>query len=121
MMFFSACGLSMVAFISDRKEGFWNRSLLAGVKTSEMIFAQSLVHFSVMFIMNIETIATALVLIDMENHGSVALLFTLSMLYGFSGLFFGMFISITTANLSLANAIVLGVSNIMGPISGKSV
>lgn len=118
MAFFTGAGLTIIVFITDRREGFWNRSLVAGVKTSELLLAQAIAHSTFMTFYVAEMYITATLLMDLENQGSMALLILIGLMHACSGLVVGLLLSIYCPNMMVANAAMFGISNIIGPISG---
>lgn len=118
MAFFAGASITIAVFVGDRKEGFWNRSLLAGVRTSEMLSAQVVIHSTIMFFHVAEIFLISLFVMDLKDHGKVALLFSMSWLYSLSGLLVGLLISVLCSDVILANATMFAFSNIVGPLSG---
>lgn len=116
MVFYAAAGLSVAVFIVDRKEGFWNRSILAGVRASEMIFAQVTIHSLLIFIQVIELVVTAEILYKFTISGCMTLLLSVQAL---TGLFFGIFVSIFSPNVMVGNGVILGISTPILCLSGK--
>lgn len=116
MVFYAAAGLSVAVFIVDRKEGFWNRSILAGVRAGEMIFAQVFIHSLIVFIQVVELIVTAEILYGFTISGCMTILLTVQAL---TGLFFGIFVSIFSPNVTVGNGVILGLSSPILFLSGK--
>lgn len=108
MMFYIAAGLTVAIFIADRKEGFWNRTLLAGVTLKEMMLVHVLTHSVVLVLQLVETIFLIFVVFGAENKGShVAVIFLLMML-AYSGMFFGILLSVECNDLREANFVLTG-------------
>lgn len=108
MMFYIAAGLTVAIFIADRKEGFWNRTLLAGVTLKEMMLVHVLTHSVVLIIQLVETIVLIFFVFGAENKGSnIAVIFLLMML-AYSGMFFGILLSVECNDLREANFVLTG-------------
>lgn len=108
MMFYIAAGLTVAIFIADRKEGFWNRTLLAGVTLKEMMLVHVLTHSVVLIIQLVETIILIFLVFGAENKGSnVAVIFLLMML-AYAGMFFGILLSVECNDLREANFVLTG-------------
>jgi hypothetical protein len=113
MMFYIAAGLTVAIFIADRTEGFWNRTLLAGVTLKEMMLVHILTHSVVLILQLLETIFLIAFVFGAENKGSnVAVLFMLMML-AYSGMFFGMLLSVECGDLREANFVLTGIATPM--------
>ncbi|KAG5674741.1 hypothetical protein PVAND_004692 [Polypedilum vanderplanki] len=118
MMFYIAAGLTVAIFIADRKEGFWNRTLLAGVTLKEMMLVHILTHSVVLILQLLETIFLIAFVFGAENKGSnIAVLFMLMML-AYSGMFFGMLLSVECNDLREANFVLTGIATPMVVLAG---
>jgi ABC-2 type transporter len=113
-----AAGLAASIVIDDRKEGFWNRSILAGVRTSEILVAHSIVC---MFIMSLQmtSVVLACTFVKMRFEGSVFLLMAFLMLYGWGGVFFGLLAVNFFSSHMLVQAFFLCASNVTQFLSGN--
>jgi ABC-type multidrug transport system permease subunit len=107
-----------MTFTAERKEGFWNRSLMAGVTASEMILAQVTINSLLIFVQIIETILTAGLVLHLTIRGSLGLLFTMMAFYNWTGLFFGLFVAILSPSYAASNAALFGISTPMIFLSG---
>lgn len=116
MIFFAAAGLSVAVFVVDRKEGFWNRSILAGVKPREMIFAQVLIHCLMISIQVIELMVITKILLEFPFSVSLTILLGVQAI---TGLFFGILVAIFSPNVTVGNASMLGLSSPILYLSGK--
>lgn len=121
MAFFGAAGVAVASFVNDRKEGFWNRSLMAGVTASEMIVAQISIHSVMVLIQVLEMVLTAGYLLHFTIKGSLSLVLTILALYSWTGLFLGLFVSILSSSLMVGNAILFGFSSPMVFLSGMKI
>lgn len=119
MMFYIASGLTVAIFIADRKEGFWNRTLLAGVELKELMLVHVLTHSIVLIIQLVETIFLIAFVFGAENKGSnVAVIFLLMML-AYSGMFFGILLSVECNDLREANFVLTGIATPMVVLAGE--
>ncbi|XP_029173372.1 ABC transporter G family member 23-like isoform X2 [Nylanderia fulva] len=103
LLFFLATTISATLIITDRAEGVWDRSLVQGVKNSEILVAHILTQ-TTLIIIHVTMIMTLFFPIwDVECKGSYFDVFLLMFLDGFAGLMYGFFISVTCKNHTMAN------------------
>lgn len=119
MTFFGAAGLALVTFILDRKDGLWNRTMLAGVKAREAVLAQILINTLFTLMQALQSGITVAIFFDLKIQGSVTLLITILLCYGWAGLFFGLFVSLIVSDMSAGNGMFLACSNLWMLLSGK--
>jgi ABC-type transport system involved in cytochrome c biogenesis permease component len=119
--FYIAGGLTVAIFIADRKEGFWNRTLLAGVTLKELMLVHILTHSTVLILQLVETVFLIAFIFGAENKGSnIAVIFLLMML-AYSGMFFGMLLSVECNDLREANFVLTGIATPMVVLAGAFV
>lgn len=119
MMFYIAAGLTVSVFIHDRKEGFWNRTLLAGVSTSEMMLAHILIHSLVLMIQLLEVVVLVGLVFGPQNRGSFVLVTAIFALLGWAGMFFGLMLSCICPDFMQANLLMTGISQPMIVLAGE--
>ncbi|EFN69285.1 ABC transporter G family member 20 [Camponotus floridanus] len=103
LIFFLATTISTTLIITDRMEGVWDRSLVQGVKNSEILLAHILTQTS-LIIIHVSVIMTLFFPIwDLKCEGSYFHVFIIMFLNGLSGLMYGFFISVTCKTHTLAN------------------
>lgn len=120
MVFYIAAGLTVAVFIYDRKQGFWNRTLLAGVQTSELMLAHIMIQSGILAIQLIEVIVlVSFVFNTPENHGSFFVVILILALLGWSGMFFGLLLSCICTDFMQANLVMTGMSQPMIVLAGK--
>lgn len=119
MMFYIAAGLTVAIFIADRKEGFWNRTLLAGVTLRELMLVHVLTHSIVLVIQLAETIFLIAFVFGAENKGSNAAVIFLLMMLAYSGMFFGILLSVECNDLREANFVLTGIATPMVVLAGE--
>uniref|UniRef100_A0A1A9X055 Uncharacterized protein n=1 Tax=Glossina brevipalpis TaxID=37001 RepID=A0A1A9X055_9MUSC len=94
MVFFLATLMTASVFISERLDGIWDRSLVAGVSTTQMLWAHLFTQLIVMVIQSTEVIVFVGLVFDTYNKGSTVLLIFLLSLNSFCGMLFGLLISV---------------------------
>lgn len=119
MMFYIAAGLTVAVFIHDRKQGFWNRTLLAGVQTSEMMLAHIMIHSIILMIQLLEVIVLVGLVFTTENHGSFFIVVLILALLGLAGMFFGLMLSCVCDDFMQANLVMTGLSQPMIVLAGE--
>lgn len=119
MMFYIAAGLTVAIFIADRKEGFWNRTLLAGVELKELMLVHVLTHSVVLLIQLLETIILVFLVFGAENKGSNLAVVFLLMMLAYSGMFFGILLSVECNDLREANFVLTGIATPMVVLAGE--
>lgn len=89
MIFFLATLITSSIFINDRLEGIWDRTLVGGIKPSEMLLAHIVCQSVVMLIQCLEIVFLAAVVFETSNRGNDFTVVFLLMLLGFAGMCFG--------------------------------
>lgn len=118
MMFYIASGLTVAIFIADRKEGFWNRTLLAGVTLKELMLVHVLTHSVILIVQLLETILLVAFVFGAENKGSNLAVIFLLMMLAYSGMFFGILLSVECNDLREANFVLTGIATPMVVLAG---
>lgn len=108
MIFFLATLITSTIFISDRLEGIWDRTLVAGISTSELLLAHILTQSTVMLIQCAEIVILATFIFDTQNHGDNFTVVLLLLMLGFAGMLYGLFISIFCDSHTMANFMATG-------------
>lgn len=119
MVFYIAAGLTVAIFIFDRKQGFWNRTLLAGVNTSEMMLAHIMIQSIILMIQLVEVLILVGLVFEAENHGSFLIVILIFALLGWAGMFFGLMLSCVCEDFMQANLVMTGISQPMIVLAGK--
>lgn len=119
MLFYLSAGLTVAVFIHDRKEGFWNRTLLAGVSAAEMMVAQICIFSIVMFVQLLEVTILVGLVFDTATQGSFTIVILILALLGFAGMFFGLMMSCVCTDFMQANLLMTGISQPMIVLAGK--
>ncbi|KAL6262617.1 hypothetical protein P5V15_005410 [Pogonomyrmex californicus] len=101
--FFLATTISTTLIITDRSEGVWNRSLVQGVKTIEILMSHILTQSILLVIHASITMCIFFAIYNLECKGSTVTVFFLLFLSSFDGLMYGFFISIMCKNHTMAH------------------
>ncbi|XP_053661277.1 ABC transporter G family member 20 [Anopheles marshallii] len=125
MIFFLATLITATIFITDRLEGVWDRTIVAGITALELLLAHIITQTSIMLLQCLEIILLATFLFDAQNQGSNITVVGLLMLLGFAGMLYGLLISIFCDAHSTANFMATGsfypmiiLCGIMWPLEG---
>lgn len=117
-IFFAAMALTAIQLVLERKDGVFERTLVAGVKTFEFIVSQISTQLLVLAVQVLLSIVTMFYIIDIENKGSVSLVYLITLMQGMVGMALGLVVSAFSHNeseaLAMAMASFLPVSIISG-------
>ncbi|XP_017854545.2 ABC transporter G family member 20 [Drosophila busckii] len=108
MVFFLATLMTAAVFISERMDGIWDRTLLAGVSANEMLWAHLLTQLIIMALQSFEVIMYIGIVFDTYNKGDTTTLIGLLTLTAFCGMLFGLFISVFCKSHTEANFVATG-------------
>ncbi|KAH8388142.1 ABC transporter G family member 20 [Drosophila serrata] len=108
MVFFLATLMTAAVFISERMDGIWDRTLLAGVSATEMLWAHLLTQLIIMALQSFEVIMYIGLVFDTYNNGDTLTLIGLLTLTAFCGMLFGLFISVFCKSHTEANFVATG-------------
>lgn len=84
-----ATGLTALAFIIERRDGLFERSLVAGVDTLQILLAHALVQIFVMVIQIILVLFFTFLVFDIPSRGPFVWVILLLLLQGATGMAFG--------------------------------
>ncbi|KAG8038442.1 hypothetical protein G9C98_006138 [Cotesia typhae] len=105
--FFLATSVSSSIILADRHEGVWNRSLVQGVTTSEILISHLLTQITLIVIQVTLTISFAFTQ-HLECHGSLAAVILLVFFMGVCGMCYGFLVSVLCTSHTVANYITTG-------------
>ncbi|XP_057341035.1 ABC transporter G family member 20-like [Microplitis mediator] len=108
LTFFLATSVSSSIIIADRHEGVWNRSLVQGVKTSEILISHLLTQITVIIVQVTVTTVIAFVQYSLDCRGSLAVVILLIFLMGICGMCYGFLVSVMCTSHTIANYITTG-------------
>lgn len=89
MVFFLATLVTAAVFITDRMDGVWERTLVAGITTPELLMAHILTQSVIVFLQCTEVIFFIGVVFGTQNNGDNLTVIVLLSLTGFAGMLFG--------------------------------
>lgn len=89
MVFFLAALMTAAVFISERLDGVWDRTLVAGVSPTQMLCAHLFNQLIVMFLQSCEVIVYVGIVFNSYNMGDTNLLIFLLTLNSFCGMLYG--------------------------------
>ncbi|XP_068150519.1 ABC transporter G family member 20 [Drosophila tropicalis] len=108
MVFFLATLMTAAVFISERMDGIWDRTLLAGVSATEMLWAHLLTQLIIMALQSFEVIMYIGLVFDTYNNGDTTTLIGLLTMTAFCGMLFGLLISVFCKSHTEANFVATG-------------
>ncbi|XP_072546188.1 ABC transporter G family member 20 [Salminus brasiliensis] len=107
--FYLAVGLTALSFVLERKEGLLDRCWVAGVSSLETMLAHLFSQLLVISVQIILLLVFILLVFKIPNEGSLALVVTLIVLQGVTGISFGLVISSAIDDEQSANQAALGI------------
>lgn len=84
-----ATGLTALAFILERRDGLFERSLVAGVDTLQILIAHALTQILVMFVQIMLVLVFTFMVFDIPSRGPFIWVILLLLLQGCTGMAFG--------------------------------
>ncbi|EFX84768.1 ABC protein, subfamily ABCH [Daphnia pulex] len=127
-VYFIAVSLTTAVFLSERKAGLFDRSIVAGVQMSELMIAHVVNQLIVLIGQTIFVYIFALLVFKISFHGSLALAVLITLLQGLCGMSLGLMIAslcdelTSDIQLSLGSIYVnLFVSGVLWPTEGMPV
>lgn len=125
IIFFLAVGLTGEAFIAEKQDGLLDRSWVAGVLPSEIMFSHIATQFLVLLGQTAITLIFILLVFGIPCTGPVGWLIVLTILQGFAGMCFGFLLSTLFSEQTTAMQCAIGsfypmllLSGIIWPIEG---
>lgn len=104
-LFSVAVYLTSIAMIDDRRSGIWLRALTSGVSPHQFLLSHLIIGTGIMILQSIEFIIyTNLVGEDTGRLSCIVLIPLLIFLVGFSGILFGLCISVVTDSIIMATS-----------------
>lgn len=108
IIFFMAVALTGSAFITEKKEGMLDRSLVAGVTTSEVITAHMITQYVVMVGQTILVLVFMIAVFEVPVRGPLVWAIVITLLQGTCGMSFGFLISVVCSEERNAIQLALG-------------
>ncbi|KYN45392.1 ABC transporter G family member 23 [Trachymyrmex septentrionalis] len=118
LIFCLANTVSTSVIITDRLEGVWNRSIVQGVRTDEILLSHILIQSIIIIIHTAMIMLLYFSIWGLECKGSILDVTILTFLMGFCGLMYGFVISIIWKNYTMANYTSIGSFVILTFLSG---
>ncbi|XP_018316537.1 ABC transporter G family member 20 isoform X1 [Mycetomoellerius zeteki] len=103
LIFFLATTVSTALIITDRSEGVWNRSVVQGVKTEDILLSHILIQSISIAIHTAMIVLLFFPIWGLECKGSIFTVIVLTFLVGFCGLMHGFIISVMCKDHTMAN------------------
>ncbi|CAL8115332.1 unnamed protein product [Orchesella dallaii] len=94
IIFFMSVALTGSAFITEKKEGMLNRTLISGVSTGEIITAHMITQYIVMAGQTLLVLLVMIFMFEVEIKGSTFLAIALTLAQGTCGMAYGFLISV---------------------------
>lgn len=123
--FYLAVALTVSTLIAERSEGLWDRSWVAGVSSSEILFSHVLTQFVAMCGQTALVLIFVLVVFKIPCNGSIFLAIGITMLQGMNGMCFGFVISAICESVHSAFPLAIGsffplllLSGVIWPLEG---
>ncbi|XP_051164491.1 ABC transporter G family member 23 isoform X2 [Leptopilina boulardi] len=108
LVFFLATAVACFIIISDRHEGVWDRSLVQGVTTTEILLAHLLTQFTVILLQSTICLSLSFLVFNLVCEGPLLTAICLVILTGLCGMCYGFLISVYSNSHTLANFIATG-------------
>ncbi|KAI1295551.1 ABC transporter G family member 20 [Halotydeus destructor] len=103
-----ATGLTALAFILERRDGLFERSLVAGVDTLQVLIAHALTQVIVMVVQILLVLVFTFLVFDIPSRGPFIWVILLLLLQGMTGMAFGLVVSATCHQENTAVMMILG-------------
>ncbi|RZC34174.1 ABC transporter G family member, partial [Asbolus verrucosus] len=113
IMFFMMTIMASQIIITDRSEGVWDRSIIAGVSSLEITITHFIIQIGIVIVYTIQVLTITFAIFKIEVTGSMWILAILTFLQGIAGVGYGFWISIVSYNFTMANVITSGSFYIM--------
>ena len=111
-------GFSFFSIAQSRIDGVWNRTLLAGVKTAEILITQILLSLIVVTISFIEIIGVVFLTLDVVVLGNIFLLIFIAILLCITGTICGIALSATSDDLKILTMVLFAIVQLFSTING---
>lgn len=118
MLHIVATAYSSTIIISDRHSGVWNRILVQGVKTAEVLFTHMIWQCFIIILQVTFMLLLTFLKYDTHCEGSIIVVIFMTLFAGIAGMAAGFFISVVTNNQSLACYMSVGTTYPLTLLSG---
>ncbi|XP_011138866.1 ABC transporter G family member 23 isoform X1 [Harpegnathos saltator] len=103
LLFFLANTISTSLIITDKAKGVWNRSLVQGVTTAEILLSHILAQNIIIVINTIMTLCLCFPILGLNCTGSIFTVACFGFFSGICGLMYGFFLSVMCTNHTTAH------------------
>ncbi|CAH1102722.1 unnamed protein product [Psylliodes chrysocephalus] len=118
IQFFLGAVMTSQIIITDRHDGVWDRSIVAGVTSMEITLSHFILQLALCVIQTIELMFCTFVLYQLEYIGSLSLMFLLVFSQGVCGMAYGFFVSVISTDHTMANVVLTGLYLPVNLLSG---
>lgn len=108
IMFFMGATNTSSIIITDRLEGVWDRSIVAGVSSLEILITHFVTQFLLIVIQTGIILIVTFAIYQTEFIGNFATIIVIILLQGGCGMAFGFFVSVVSNSHSMANIVTSG-------------
>ncbi|CAG9829056.1 unnamed protein product [Diabrotica balteata] len=117
-MFFMGAIMTSQIIITDRHDGVWDRSIVAGVTSLEITITHLVLQASICIIQTAELLIVVYLIYQQEYLGSLWLMYLMVYLQGICGMAYGFWVSVISTDHSMANTVLTGIFLPMMMLSG---
>ncbi|CAG9829053.1 unnamed protein product [Diabrotica balteata] len=118
IMFFMGAIMTSQIIITDRHDGVWDRSIVAGVTSLEITITHLVLQASICIIQTAELLIVVYLIYQQEYLGSLWLMYLMVYLQGICGMAYGFWVSVISTDHSMANTVLTGIFLPMMMLSG---
>ncbi|XP_046382482.1 ABC transporter G family member 23-like [Ischnura elegans] len=108
VIFFLAVGTTSSVMVTERYEGLWDRTLVAGITPWQLLVGHIMMQTIMVFLQSIESLIIALLIFGFPCHGPIFLSLLLTWLQGVAGMCCGFFVSVSSRTISESNYFATG-------------
>ncbi|XP_066145077.1 ABC transporter G family member 23-like [Euwallacea fornicatus] len=108
MLFFMGAMMTSQIIITDRKDGIWDRSVVAGITSLEITLTHFILQACIMVVQASEVLILIFAIYKYPIEGSPWLIFFIAYLAGICGMVYGFWVSVICEDHSAANISVSG-------------
>ncbi|KAJ8945137.1 hypothetical protein NQ318_001602 [Aromia moschata] len=118
IIFFMGAIMTSQIIITDRHDGVWDRSIVAGVTSLEITITHFVLQACVVVIQALEMMVVVYAVVQQSYNGNIWLMYFIVFLQGLCGMSYGFWVSVISTNHSMANTVLTGIFLPMMMLSG---
>ncbi|XP_018577430.1 ABC transporter G family member 23 isoform X2 [Anoplophora glabripennis] len=118
IIFFMGAIMTSQIIITDRHDGVWDRSIVAGVTSLEITLTHFILQASILVIQVFEMLIVVYAIVQQNYVGYMWLIYFIVFLQGLCGMSYGFWVSVISVNHSMANTVLTGIFLPMMMLSG---